>query len=342
MLSTLIDMMKQLKSCSPLLRELSQDIHSQLGDIDQEVEVEDRTHFALLTPRSAAPMVVTLVLNHMDIELDDTEWVINRLKADILSESAIDDDKAVDLTQREGHEKSVCTRLCVIVTAFHELVQSALPVGTCAEAMIKQVTRLYSTITLLVKFFLNMYTSKIGHLSARFEKLIKLVGTHLTHYVYSMITYIQTTENEQLQQNMDKGKKDKKKTTAALKAGSAKALKQSRTIPNLIFAIETFEKFLIQLTKKSKVNLMEHMKHSTSRDFRINVAVLQEVSESEEEDEEDITDGDTQDEPVEVVSEEETTDENQEPPNKKVCKESEGTSKKGKLASKGKKSLKVN
>ena len=45
---------------------------------------------------------------------------------------------------------------------------------------------------------------------------------------------------------------------------------------------------------------------------------------------------------MEVVSEEETTDENQEPPNKKVCKESEGTSKKGKLASKGKKSLKVN
>jgi hypothetical protein len=35
MLSTLIDMMEQLKSCSPLLRELSQDIHSQLGDIDQ-------------------------------------------------------------------------------------------------------------------------------------------------------------------------------------------------------------------------------------------------------------------------------------------------------------------
>lgn len=58
--------------------------------LKQEVEVEDRTHFALLTPRSAAPMVILLVLNHMDTELDDTEWVINRLKADILSESAID------------------------------------------------------------------------------------------------------------------------------------------------------------------------------------------------------------------------------------------------------------
>ena len=45
---------------------------------------------------------------------------------------------------------------------------------------------------------------------------------------------------------------------------------------------------------------------------------------------------------MEIVSDEETTDENQEPPNKKVCKESGGTSKKGKLASKGKKTLKVN
>lgn len=33
----------------------------------------------------------------------------------------------------------------------------------------------------------------------------------------------------------------------------ARVLKESRTIPNLIFSIETFEKFLIQLSKKSKV-----------------------------------------------------------------------------------------
>lgn len=34
-------------------------------------------------------MVVLLVLNHMDRDLDDTEWVVNRLKADILAESAL-------------------------------------------------------------------------------------------------------------------------------------------------------------------------------------------------------------------------------------------------------------
>ena len=54
-------------------------------------------------------------------------------------------------------------------------------------------TMLFLIVFLYYFQFLNMYTSKIGHLSARFEKLIKLVGTHLTHYVYSMITYIQVT-----------------------------------------------------------------------------------------------------------------------------------------------------
>ena len=32
-------------------------------------------------------------------------------------------------------------------------------------------------------------------------------------------------------------------------------MKQTRTIPNLIFAIEQYEKYLIQLTKKSKVSV---------------------------------------------------------------------------------------
>ena len=58
-------------------------------NFSQEVEVEDRTHFALLTPRTAAPTVVLLVLNSMDKDLDDTDWVINRLKADILAEAAM-------------------------------------------------------------------------------------------------------------------------------------------------------------------------------------------------------------------------------------------------------------
>lgn len=83
----------------------------------------------------------------------------------------------------------------------------------------------------------------------------------------------------------------------------AKLLRDTKAIPNLIFSIEQYEKFLILLSKKSKVcpvnlvngvcvcvspdvsvtallfclkvNLMQYMKLSTSRDFRINMATLE-------------------------------------------------------------------
>lgn len=57
-------------------------------------------------------------------------------------------------------------------------------------------------------------------------------------------------------------------------SAQAKLVPETKAIPNLIFSIEQYEKFLITLSKKSKVNLMQYMKLSTSRDFRINAATL--------------------------------------------------------------------
>ncbi|KAH9520144.1 hypothetical protein Btru_060123 [Bulinus truncatus] len=51
-------------------------------------------------------------------------------------------------------------------------------------------------------------------------------------------------------------------------------MKQGKMVPNLICTIEQLEKFLIQLSKKSKVNLAENFKRSTSRDFRINTETV--------------------------------------------------------------------
>jgi Fanconi anemia group I protein len=66
------------------------------------------------------------------------------------------DEADLDLTQKEGHERSICTRLGVVVTAFHELLQSAIPVGACMENMVKQATRLYGTLTALVKYVCSL------------------------------------------------------------------------------------------------------------------------------------------------------------------------------------------
>ncbi|GIZ04401.1 fanconi anemia group I [Caerostris extrusa] len=61
-------------------------------------------------------------------------------------------------------------------------------------------------------------------------------------------------------------------------------MREIRTVPPLVFAIETFEKNLILLSKKYNRNLVNHMKLSTARDFRINAAAIAQPQESQETD----------------------------------------------------------
>jgi Fanconi anemia group I protein len=49
----------------------------------------------------------------------------------------------------------------------------------------------------------------------------------------------------------------------------AKIKRESKCIPDLIYQIEDYEKYLIQLSKLTKVNLLRHAKRSVARDFRI-------------------------------------------------------------------------
>lgn len=48
-----------------------------------------------------------------------------------------------------------------------------------------------------------------------------------------------------------------------------KIKRENKCIPDLIFQIEAYERYLIQLSKLTKVNLLRHAKRSTVRDFKI-------------------------------------------------------------------------
>lgn len=71
-----------------------------------------------------------------------------------------------------------------------------------------------------------MYSKSLGHFSARFEKLVKLSGTHLTQCAYAFVTYIQASAQELYQQQMEKkGKKGEKRKNADVgQAGKVRAL----------------------------------------------------------------------------------------------------------------------
>ncbi|XP_044049333.1 Fanconi anemia group I protein [Siniperca chuatsi] len=269
LLSLLFNLHVLYKSPVSLLLELCQDIHSQLGDIDQDVEVEKQSHFAIVNMKTATTAAL-LVLSQVDRVLDEVDWLIARKK----SQASSDKSGSVEATETAGQqdpiEKAVTLQLGTLLTALNELVQTALLPGTCTITLLRELTRTYTILTTLVKYYIQVCASQHGALPARFEKLVKLSGSHLTPQCYSFITYAQSGEFS----GGGADDKKKKKRNEVNIAASSKLLRETKAIPNLIFSIEQYEKYLITLSKKSKVNLMQYMKLSTSRDFRINLATL--------------------------------------------------------------------
>lgn len=49
-------------------------------------------------------------------------------------------------------EKAVIMQLGTLVTFFHELVQTALPSGSCVDTLLKDLSKIYSTLTAFVKY----------------------------------------------------------------------------------------------------------------------------------------------------------------------------------------------
>ncbi|MEE6503754.1 hypothetical protein FKM82_004930 [Ascaphus truei] len=258
------------KSPVSVLRELSQDIHGHVGDIDQDIEVEKPSHFAIVNLKTSAPTVTLLVLGQAAKVLEEVDWLITKLKGQLGSEKTSAEDTTQVANLREPIEKAIILQLGTLLTACHELVQTAVPAGSCTDTLLKELAKIYTILTSLIKYYLQGYSGLSGQIPARLEKLVKLSGSHLTPQCYAFITYAENIHNESL--SMAGEKKKKKEDTATI--ATAKILRDTKPIPNLIFAIEQYEKFLIYLSKKSKVNLMQYMKLSTSRDFRINAASL--------------------------------------------------------------------
>ncbi|XP_026167020.2 Fanconi anemia group I protein isoform X2 [Mastacembelus armatus] len=269
LLSLLFNLHVLYKSSASLLLELCQDIHSHLGDIDQDVEVENQSHFAVVNPKTAAT-VALLVLSQVDRVLDEVDWLIARKKCQTASDKSGSGEATQTAGQQDPIEKAVTLQLGTLLTALNELIQTSLLPGPCTVTLLRELSRTYTILTTLVKYYIQVCISQHSTLPARFEKLVKLSGSHLTPQCYAFITYVQKEEFSVGGADDKKRKKKNEVNTAA----SAKLLRDTKAIPNLIFSIEQYEKYLITLSKKSKVNLMQYMKLSTSRDFRIIAATL--------------------------------------------------------------------
>ncbi|EEC13923.1 conserved hypothetical protein [Ixodes scapularis] len=250
----------QTAECLRNLAHISGSVYSNLGDIDEDVEPGRRQTYAVISPKTAGA-VTTVLLDHLHKIQERIDWLLGVMKCYITLETRAKERTGAELSNRQVEEVGLCRQLGYLVAIFVELTQCRLPPGPCVEGVMKQLTRLYNSLSGLSKLYLCLYSSKQGGFCNKFEKLVKLAATELTPQVYAMITFLQ-----------------------------AVVAKELSIIPSLIYAIEQHERLLIQLVKKSKVNLMEGAKMSTARDFRINSATVQALlEESAEADENEST-----------------------------------------------------
>jgi len=119
-----------------------------------------------------------------------------------------------------------------------------------------------------------------SQLSPDFCQVVTVTTSRLTDNMYKFLTVY----GQQYEEVNERSRSNKGKSKAAVNLKEkAKIIRESKLVPNLIYFVEQYEGSLIKLSKKSKVNLMQHMKRSTARDFRIRVDYLPMPSSDEDE-----------------------------------------------------------
>ena len=125
---------------------LAQDMRKLLGDLDDNsYEDEDsqspdpRVTYVMLNPKTCAACTLHL-FSSLDQLYDDITWAIGRIKPmDSEDENT------------RGFEQAITYRLTSYISVTLELTKSLMP-GSHGETLIKVLTKLYKTLTALVKY----------------------------------------------------------------------------------------------------------------------------------------------------------------------------------------------
>ncbi|TGZ60817.1 hypothetical protein CRM22_008314 [Opisthorchis felineus] len=280
-----------------LLTTLAADIHHTLKDasVAQDTsylpdDSEGIVTFPMVTRVSALPLL-NLLYSTVRQLVSEFEWLLAYL-APSLGGRMVADDSKMDELRAEGNsrEEALCTRLSTVGETMSELLKTAIPAPSAhADNLLEVSARIFNFLTQFVKYYLKIVRRRCGRFPVLFERLVRVYGKEVSPNAYSFISYIQHAESEKLKgiqdkQPMKKTGKNGQKSGASSKKTSeltsipqtvmSRSIKDSRVIPQLVFSIEQYERFLMQLSKLSKVNLMRNVKLAVSRDFRINTATV--------------------------------------------------------------------
>ncbi|VVC36857.1 Hypothetical protein CINCED_3A015403 [Cinara cedri] len=194
-------------------------------------------------------------------------------------------------------EKAICHRIVLVILATTSFTKSVIPLGQCTESVFNLLYHLYHTINIVTKHFLarSSYHEPV-YKQALLVKLSEIVNDQLSPNVSKFIMFVEH----------DRPLTDKEKKSIQLKNQTRR---QANYIPRVVTELELFVNLITKLGKKCKdKNLINNLKLTSSRDFRLNVQKLQDMLSKQ-------TDSDASDEEIAVHDGPSGTED--EPPSKK-------------------------
>ncbi|KAJ3128807.1 hypothetical protein HK100_008956 [Physocladia obscura] len=235
----------QRKTCDfSKLLELISDVQKCVGKMVEEEDEDSQDDGTIKIPEKDIPAIISSVLSNVDENLEEVKWTISKLKT-----LGIDDILKLRL---ESTLYNHMNGMCVVL---YEILRSDLPFEA-VDATFSTLIKTFKVVNALLK-----YKISCPEITNRFEILVDTVSDKLRDTLNEIIPTLQERDSENvIPADQKKGSSFKKRK---------RSVRESKTIPTLIFETEQFDRYLIALHKKSGGNLMKYVKRSTARDFRI-------------------------------------------------------------------------
>lgn len=236
----------------------AQDIASELlqvmGSEEKDpIEISRTYPFVNKSTKGAVSVALIQLIEHCLVDLD---WCVSKLKA--VSNLKHD----FDLSTRDHQfaerlpgvilEEAVHSRSEALVYVLSFFAEMNLK-DSQAEQFIKLTAKFYKLLARMTKLRIAPKGCKQLLPGQKFQKLAEVACRKLTSKLYNFVALVQRNQQENVR---SKGILNKIK-------------RENKCIPDLIFQIEDYERYLIQLSKLTKVNLLRNAKRSTVRDFKI-------------------------------------------------------------------------
>ncbi|KAF8387882.1 hypothetical protein HHK36_026544 [Tetracentron sinense] len=234
---------------------VAQDTASELLKVmgSEERDPVEASEMYPIINHSTGTAITSFLLQSIESVIVDLDWAITKLKAFSPVTRRIncldqDGEKAPGLTL----EEVLYSRSEGLVKLLSSFVVMSLK-DPQAEQLLRLAARFYKHLARMSKLRIAPKGCKQLLPGPKFQRLAEITCKKLTGPLYNFVALMQRNQQENVQ----------------CRGIISKIKRENRCIPDLIFQIEDYEKYLIQLSKASKVNLLRHAKRSTARDFKI-------------------------------------------------------------------------